>query len=60
VPLNIALTLLASVGVSALGYVYLGGSEGRDKTFPLAFTLLTGLLVAAYIAGEQPTRRDGS
>ena len=42
VPLNVALTLLASVGVAALGYVYLGGSEGRDKAFPFAFTVLTG------------------
>ena len=59
-PLNIALTLLPSVGVAALGYVYLGGSEGRDKAFPVAFTVLTGLFVAAYLAGEQRTRRDGA
>jgi hypothetical protein len=60
VPLNVALTLLASVGAAALGYVNLGGSQGRDKAFPLAFTVLTALLVAAYLAGEQRRRRDSS
>ena len=57
VPLNIALTLLASVGAAALGYVHLGGSEGRDKVFPLAFTVLTGLVVAAYLASEHRRQR---
>jgi len=57
VPLNVALTLLASAGVAALGYIYLGGSEGRDKAFPVAFTVLTGLAVAGYLAGEKRQRR---
>jgi hypothetical protein len=60
VPLNVALTLLPSVGIAVLGYVYLGGSQGRDKLFPFVFTVLTGLAVAAYLAGEQRRRREGS
>lgn len=57
VPLNVAITLLASVGVAALGYFHMGGSEGRDKVFPPVFAVLTGLVVAAYLAGEQRRRR---
>ncbi len=60
VPLNVALTLLASVGVGVLGYTSLGGSQGRDKAFPLAFTVLTGLAVATYLASEQRRRRESS
>jgi hypothetical protein len=60
VPLNVVLTFLASVGVGVLGYVYLGGSEGRDRTFRLAFTLLTGLAVGAYLAGERRRARSKS
>ena len=56
VPLNVALILLMSVGVAGLGYAYLGGSEGRDKAFPFAFTVLTGLALASYLAGEQRTK----
>ncbi len=58
VPLNVALTLLASVGAAALAYTYLGGSEGRDKAFPLTFTVLTALVVGAHLAGEQRIRRE--
>jgi len=60
VPLNVALTLLASAGVAALGYIYLGGSEGRDKAFPVAFTVITGLTVAGYLAGEKCQRWGAS
>ncbi|WP_344216630.1 caspase family protein [Kribbella sancticallisti] len=56
VPLNVAVTILASVGVGALGYLYLGGSEGRDKAFPFAFTVLTGLLVGTYLTNEKRTK----
>jgi hypothetical protein len=50
VPLNVALTLLASLEAAALGYAYAGGSEGRDKIFPVAYILLTVLAVAAHLA----------
>jgi hypothetical protein len=56
VPLNVALTLLASVGAAALGYRYLEGSEGRDKAFSFTFTVLTALVVVAHLVGEQRRR----
>jgi hypothetical protein len=60
VPLNVALTFLASVGTGALGYTYLGGSQGRDKLFPFVYTVLTGLAIAAYLVAEQRKRRETS
>ena len=53
VPLNVALTLLASIGITASAYQYAGGSQGRDRVFPFAFALLTALGLAAHIAGGQ-------
>jgi hypothetical protein len=58
VPLNVALTLVVSVVFGALGYDYRGGSQGRDKLFPLAFTVLTAFAVATYLTSEQRKRRE--
>jgi hypothetical protein len=58
VPLNVALTLVASVLIGAFGYDHWGGSQGRDKAFPLAFTVLTALAVATYLTSEQRKQRD--
>ena len=60
VPLNVALTLVVSVLIGAFGYDHWGGSQGRDKSFPLAYTLLTALAVATYLTSEQREQREDS
>jgi len=58
VPLNVGLTILASIGVGAVGYQYLGGSQGRDNLFPLAYIVLTGVAVGTYPVSEQRSRNS--
>jgi hypothetical protein len=60
VPLNVALTLVVAVLIGALGYNHWGGSQGRDKAFPLAFIVLTALAVATYLTSEQRKQREDS
>jgi hypothetical protein len=53
VPINVALTLAASLGAAELGYDHAGGSQGRDMIFPIAYTLLTALAVSTYLASSR-------